>query len=544
MKLRYAVLLLVVPLAILPLMLSWLSPHSPLLQSRLENNGERYMLLALNLGAALERYHRDVTSVVGYVTSELRSGKGFEATVLLENLNVQHVCVFDSQTGQLLAQAAPAATLCPEQPPIERWELFKSLATDVGHAWSTVQPGPDGANLIFMVDEREGTLAAAAIDLSYMQDLGHQVVFGERGHAIIVDQAGNAMSHPVAQWQDEARSLGALPIVQQMLSGQSGVGQFYSPAINAEMIAGFTAVKGAGWGVVVPQPYDEIRAEARIFLNHALPVQILGACLAIVIAWFAAWCVAKPLERLSQAAGQVSTGQWPQLRMPNWMPLEFQTVAIAFNKMIDRLRGNVSHINQLAYFDTVSGLSNRAFFTRRAAQYLEDRSIRELGGCILFLDLNGFKAINDRFGHQAGDEILAAIGDRIADAYNLPLPIDLCAIEPLNAFLGHPPAVLAARLGGDEFALLLPCTSAQTAAEQSAVKLMEVFDADFTIAEETVRLGASIGIACYPEDGTRLADLLKKSDLAMYQAKKLGGDQVCVFADRRQTMTARSPRQV
>lgn len=543
MRLKYLMLLLVVPLTALPLGVFSLSPHgslSPqnaLMRELFDRSNQRYMLLANNLSAALERYHRDVRSVFEFVADELRSGRGFENKTILDNLNIRHVCLFDRKSGSLLAQAAAQERPCPKKPPAERWQLLRGLAVEGKTALSTVQPGPENLNVIFLVQATRHTVAAAAIYLDYIQELGARIAFGQKGHAAIVDHNGNVLYHPRREWMEERRNLASLPIVRDMLAGKQGVTRFHSPALDMEMIAGFMPVEGAGWGVMIPQPVDELLAEASDIRNYAWSVLAIGLLAASALAWMAALALVIPLSRMIRASRAVAGGEWPYLNTPSWLPFEFKELFTAFNAMVARLKAGAIHVRQLAYFDPLTGLANRAYFNRKASQYLEDQTIRDAGGHVLFVDLDGFKDINDRLGHQAGDELLAALGERLTLAYALPSPRDMCLTDPLKRPASDPPSTLVSRLGGDEFAILLPKTGGTPNAEQAGQRLQDLFAQPFVLPGQSkssgIDLRASIGISSYPDDGLRLYDLLKKADIAMYGAKKAVLAGAAVFRDRR-----------
>jgi diguanylate cyclase (GGDEF)-like protein len=158
-----------------------------------------------------------------------------------------------------------------------------------------------------------------------------------------------------------------------------------------------------------------------------------------------------------------------------------------------------------AYRDPLTGLPNRKLFLERLDQILGDARITSV--VILFIDLDRFKSVNDSLGHNAGDELLAAVSERI-----------LACLRTGD---------LAARLGGDEFAVLLEGVSVEDArvvAERIAIKVA----APFPIVGRQVYIGSSIGIADRT-DGTEAGELLGNADLAMYRAKRAGSGQVVVF---------------
>ena len=127
---------------------------------------------------------------------------------------------------------------------------------------------------------------------------------------------------------------------------------------------------------------------------------------------------------------------------------------------------------------------------------------------VLFVDLDGFKPINDSFGHAAGDKVLIEVGQRLCQAAR--------------------PNDTVARLGGDEFVLLMENVEDPTECDRSANQLLEVLSAPLHIERHEVSISASVGIALYPDHG-RLEDLLVHADAAMYAAKRAGGGGYMVF---------------
>ncbi|MDD5480408.1 EAL domain-containing protein [Rhodoferax sp.] len=160
-----------------------------------------------------------------------------------------------------------------------------------------------------------------------------------------------------------------------------------------------------------------------------------------------------------------------------------------------------AHVSQLAYFDSLTGLPNRALLNDRISQALSEASRRKDTLCVMFLDLDHFKNINDTLGHKVGDVLLAGMAQRMQ-----------AAVREQDT---------VARLGGDEFILLLPETTAAGAA-QVAQKLLQAIAMPLRVQTHELTLTPSIGIALYPQDGSDAETLFKHADVAMYLAKKAG----------------------
>jgi diguanylate cyclase (GGDEF)-like protein/PAS domain S-box-containing protein len=159
-------------------------------------------------------------------------------------------------------------------------------------------------------------------------------------------------------------------------------------------------------------------------------------------------------------------------------------------------------INQLAYYDTLTGLPNRRTFFDRLNQALSlaSRENRLVG--LLFLDLDNFKDINDTLGHEYGDRFLREVADRLGEVMR--------------------ESDTLARIGGDEFVILLTALSSQVGAAIAARRILALISRPFTMEGKQLFSSASIGIALYPDDGHDQDSLFKCADTAMYHAKETG----------------------
>jgi len=181
-----------------------------------------------------------------------------------------------------------------------------------------------------------------------------------------------------------------------------------------------------------------------------------------------------------------------------------------------RLQAQLQHN---AEHDPLTDLPNRALFTRRVQQALSGRRSSDRGTAVLFIDLDGFKAVNDTIGHQAGDELLVQAARRLQDAVR------------------H--GDTASRLGGDEFAALIvgDGTRDRTAREGHILELADrlriTLSQPYLIDGNDVRVAASIGVA-FAEPGLGAGEILRNADLAMYRAKAGGKGRVELYAPQMQ----------
>lgn len=159
-------------------------------------------------------------------------------------------------------------------------------------------------------------------------------------------------------------------------------------------------------------------------------------------------------------------------------------------------------MQRVAYFDMLTGLPNRALFRDGLTQALARSQRYAEKMALLFIDLDGFKRINDVYGHETGDAVLRAVAGRIR--------------ESLRA------SDVAARYGGDEFTVMLPFIDSDEDGAFVAEKLRRCIAAPLKIDGRDVSVGASIGVALFPEDGRDADTLTLHADDAMYRAKRRG----------------------
>lgn len=186
---------------------------------------------------------------------------------------------------------------------------------------------------------------------------------------------------------------------------------------------------------------------------------------------------------------------------PDWLRVLANLLADAIAKV------ETEHdLNYLAYYDPLTGIPNRVLFYRRLEQAIDlaRQTGKKLG--VIFIDLDGFKEVNDTLGHDWGDQLLKRIGKRLTDC------------------LGK--ADLVGRFGGDEFLIMVPQLSHHLELEKIAEQVMSIFHRPMLVAEQELYVSGSGGIAIYPKDGENVNTLIKNADLAMYAAKKSGKGQI------------------
>lgn len=188
--------------------------------------------------------------------------------------------------------------------------------------------------------------------------------------------------------------------------------------------------------------------------------------------------------------------------------LDSPAVLSWFFDITDRIRME-EQIKLLAYHDSLTNLPNRHLFEDRLKLALKhaEREKQLLG--VMFIDLDGFKSINDSHGHGVGDQLLKAVADRV------------------SAILRQSDTL--SRIGGDEFIVLLPKINEVDDAMNVAKKLLLALSKPFDINSHQLQMSASIGLAVYPQHGDSAQTLLKNADIAMYQVKDSGKNNVRLY---------------
>lgn len=167
------------------------------------------------------------------------------------------------------------------------------------------------------------------------------------------------------------------------------------------------------------------------------------------------------------------------------------------------------NIRKLAFYDTLTGLPNRRMFDDRLSLALANGKRYGEIIAVIFIDLDGFKKINDTMGHEAGDIVLQHIGGRLK----------ICIRD----------SDTVARMGGDEFMIILPKCNLVKEALRIAERILTACSVPIPIKDQQAVVGASIGISFFPNNADTIEGLMKKADDAMYQSKQSGGNCITIF---------------
>lgn len=176
---------------------------------------------------------------------------------------------------------------------------------------------------------------------------------------------------------------------------------------------------------------------------------------------------------------------------------------------VTEARENSDKIAYMARYDTLTGLPNRMLLTETLAGALEASERWRSRCAFLMIDLDRFKAVNDTLGHIVGDKLLARVSQRLRDELN--------------------DKALCGRLGGDEFAVVVQDVSDITEVEEIAQRIIARLSRPYEIDSHTLYVGASVGSAVGPRDGSTVEELMRNADLALYRSKDIGGNLHCTY---------------
>ncbi|GGC98898.1 sensor domain-containing diguanylate cyclase [Halopseudomonas salina] len=268
---------------------------------------------------------------------------------------------------------------------------------------------------------------------------------------------------------------------------------------------------GLGWVVVARQPLavaDQPAENAQTFIFFA------GSLLALVFAiagWLMSGYLTAPLKRIARAADRLSAREHAEIPVIRGAR-EIEILGASIRHLVEALghqENRLDEMSELALTDSLTGLANRAAFERFLLSHDPTLPL-----ALLFLDLDGFKRVNDEMGHAAGDELLAVVAERLQSKVR--------------------DGDLLVRLGGDEFVIVLVPGSGdiQRIARQLADRTLKAVSLPVALEAGEARVYCSIGGAFWPEDGATTDEVLECADRALYRAKAKGKN-VAVFSSER-----------
>ncbi|WP_052584421.1 bifunctional diguanylate cyclase/phosphodiesterase [Azospirillum baldaniorum] len=299
---------------------------------------------------------------------------------------------------------------------------------------------------------------------------------------------------------------GVNPLHDRAMAGYRGTGVTVNAA-GVEELSAIAAVPTAGWFLVARLPTAEAFEGVRDLQTFIATNSLMIAAFAVTVLFIGMRRFFRPLTEAARRMHQMADGHVELAPLPVHRMDEVGELAQGFNYLLGKLReqeaalrASEARMAHMAHHDALTGLPNRAMFHDRLQQAI-DRS--ERGGALfalLYIDLDGFKPINDTHGHSRGDEVLRVVARRLSGLLRK--------------------SDLIARIGGDEFAIILEVEVTPAGAETVADKCRTALAEPILIDGLRLPLALSIGVAVYPQDGRDAQQLIVHADQAMYAVKR------------------------
>jgi diguanylate cyclase (GGDEF)-like protein len=236
---------------------------------------------------------------------------------------------------------------------------------------------------------------------------------------------------------------------------------------------------------------------------------LLASALGVAIAAPLLKRITAPILSLTQAMRHIGTARDYNTQVEPTSNDETGILVDSFNAMIGEIRLRDMSLEKLAYVDPLTGLSNRQYFQRLIDETHVSSNEKELIAVLFILDLDGFKQINDAFGHSIGDALLLSFSAILKK--------------------GLDPHFHIARLGADEFAVICDNVASERDAQELLAPVIADLYQPISIIGHDIHITASIGGILMPRDGNTSGDLLRRAHLALHEAKRRGTSQICFY---------------
>ena len=365
---------------------------------------------------------------------------------------------------------------------------------------------PTGRELIVLstpIYDKEGSFKGVVNGTIYLHEsnifelvLG-QHPYGTGSYVYVVDTLGKIIYHPNNARLGEDVSQNE--VVAQLLEKKNGA----LSIVNSQgqpMLAGFSATEKTRWGIVVQTPYDQALSAVGKQVMNVFIIGLPFIFLSTIFVFFLATRIVRPLQNMAEIAGNSAQEQeMKKLKDIRAWYVEVYKIQEALIQSFSILHGKVNTLKEESATDPLTKLLNRRSFEN----YLSIHTDQQQSYTLVILDVDWFKAINDTYGHLAGDEILRRLAENIKES-----------LEEDE---------VACRYGGEEFVLVFLETSIDQAYERVEA-LRKEFAQLSSLTEEPITFSA--GIANFPLHGDNPQTVLEKADVALYKAKKDGRNRV------------------
>lgn len=513
---------------------------------------EKHQLLASNLSSPIQIYVNNQKSMLGLLASSLSTEVGpivdtaaqSALGVALDNVEGFQSLTYIDRDGRIRGHVQRGGASLPEPQMLADEACYVRVRDTRQPFVSGVKASPfNGKPSIFVgspvIDGnkqlRGVLLGELRIDL--IEGIRQKVQFGTRGHSAIIDQKGKVIAHPNPEWMASMHDMSVLPIVKELQTNQRGVDEFYSPHLKQMMVAGFDTVPGLGWGVLVPQPRSEVEERIHQMMWPTYLWVIFGVSMAIFLACCLTYWITLPVNLLARDARRLLEHELRgRIHEPCFQaPRELRLLGHVLSRLVQgvqesraevealnaELHGRVEQATQeltvanrqlarMASSDYLTSLANRRHFETELV-----RGGDELAeACVMLIDIDHFKQINDGYGHAAGDLVLVNVASVLGSSVQQD--------------------ELVARYGGDEFVARLHCDE-NTAFRRATAICQQIAKTEIVHRGEKLPVTVSIGLCHYSrEQGNGevvpLDAIMHCADVALYRAKREGRNRAAVEA--------------
>jgi len=430
-----------------------------------------------------------------YLTSNDLAGFYDQATEALKTLKARNIVLIDQTFRQSLNTARPYGSELPSR--AEQWaprvfDTGKPITTDV-----FLGPVVKRFTIAIAVPVYRGDkvtyVLAAGVWPETLSDLLTTQHLAAGWIGAIFDTSGTVVAR-THQSDKFVGTKGTSALIERV--AQVNEGSVETKSLEGiPVLSVFSRSANSNWTVALGIPTRELTAGLVNTLRWLVGGTALLLFTSLMVAWAIGANIAIAIDRLVEPA--LALGYGESVVVPPLPLKEANEVGKALTKASEMLIA--AHMR--ANHDVLTGLGNRALFNEVLAQQLEICSRTNTNIGILYLDLDGFKKVNDMYGHTVGDEVLCMAAARLKS--------------------GVRAADLVVRMGGDEFAVML-VNSGLEGAQALSEKLIDSLSALYSIGSVNAEISASIGIAIYPTSATTSEALLRRADESLYKAKAAG----------------------
>lgn len=553
MKLQVKILLLVIPFVVLPLI--WLGWTAYI---KLKENSRETTLGQMT--TLLDQVSRSTLTHVATAQAniELFSGSNLVKKYILTHDEADRYALMQPSLIRLFASyqraypeyyelrilfpdgyedARSTLTRLPNKTEFEAdSEFFKQLQTANGSVQVRYTRNPDNGQPVLYIGKRltlrdesveplsvpptlRGYLVISA-NLDFLQEQLDSHRIGGNGYLFVTDDSGRTLLMPEdtatgkfsKEWYTQLKkAIDSHQVVKINYNGQP------------TYILGHTVKPNLKLYAVLPE--SDVLAAGRALGTLVVAITLLSIVLASVLIFYVInRILIRPIQKLAQKAYDVGHGRFDTSTDISSSD-EIGELAQSFEEMSRNLHESQNQVAYLAYHDALTGLPNRHLLQEYLQHTLAHARRHQSILALLFIDLDNFKKVNDSLGHQAGDQLLQNLSERLTECMREEDQISL----KKSSLTGDMPHETIARVGGDEFLILLPSINDPSDAAIVAQRLLDILTKPFFIGENEFFVSCSVGISLYPIDGEDTQTLIKNADIAMYHAKKCGRNNYQYF---------------